>query len=276
MIIPVVYSENQIIRDQSLPPGAFKARDVFMLVSRETGLRVTNFHPVTRDQLEQIHSKDFVNGVFDGKIENGFKTRSVSHLVAITYAVGNFLTSVNLINPDNDLQAVFSLTSGFHHSHYDSCYGYCTFNALILAATDFFRTYKRLVLILDGDAHYGDGCIDIISHLNLQEEMDYAYIGSLDKEYHRKVMDRIKEGPYGLVLYQAGADAYIHDNLGAGTLTKDQFEERDRNVFTACKEGKTPVVFNLAGGYGAPDYNHTLMLHYNTWKTANRVFNDWD
>lgn len=280
MIVPIVYSENQIIRDRTLPPGAFKARDVFKLVERETGLHVHDFFPVTEEHLWLVHDKDFVTQVLRGETLNGFRTRELSHIVSIRYVVGNLLQAVTLTNPPNNFKAVFSLTNGFHHAGYDFCYGYCTFNALSLAAVNFYNEGGGRVLILDGDAHLGDGCIDIRNKLeSAHESHDYLHIGTKQGWDNQKeeIINQLEVGEdYSLVIYQAGADSFIQDNLGAGTFTKQEFEQRDRDVFEACKVSDTPVVFNLAGGYGAPDYNHTLMLHYNTWQTANRVFNGWD
>ena len=49
-----------------------------------------------------------------------------------------------------------------------------------------------------------------------------------------------------LVIYQVGADWYVHDPLGA-VLTGVQMAKRDHAVFAAFK-GR-PLVWNLAGGY---------------------------
>jgi acetoin utilization deacetylase AcuC-like enzyme len=50
------------------------------------------------------------------------------------------------------------------------------------------------------------------------------------------------------VLYQAGADPFIHDPLG-GVLTAEQLRRRDEIVFDWSASSAIPLAWNLAGGY---------------------------
>lgn len=277
MAIPIVYSHEQIIKDPSLEIGAFKARNVYEMVSRDTNLCITDFPKASFEELGRVHSYEFVENLLTGKIPNGFRTTSASHIQSILKVNGNLLKAVQLVgNTPDKSEAAFSITSGFHHAGFDFCHGYCTFNALMLAAVQYHdRTGKR-VLILDGDAHLGDGCIDILKRIpNLTSFIDYSFVGFRGFGYSIKkdrILYRVMTGHYGLVLYQPGADSFINDNLGAGSFTKEQFIRRDEEVFQSCRDSKTNIVWNLAGGYGAPGFTTTLQIHYSTWQTANRVF----
>jgi len=65
-----------------------------------------------------------------------------------------------------------------------------------------------------------------------------------------------------LLLYQAGADPHVNDPLG-GWLTTEQLRERDRRVFTTCRDMRLPIAWNLAGGYQT-NLRKVLDIHDNT------------
>jgi acetoin utilization deacetylase AcuC-like enzyme len=126
--------------------------------------------------------------------------------------------------------------SGFHHASYDSSWGFCTFNGMILAAV----VSGKKTLIIDGDAHYGDGCVNIIKKCGLQDQI--TYVQSFDGHDD---LTCVKD--YELVIYQPGADS-----LEEGpTLTQAQFRFRDLNVFDTCIGFKIPILWCLGGGYNS-------------------------
>jgi acetoin utilization deacetylase AcuC-like enzyme len=52
-----------------------------------------------------------------------------------------------------------------------------------------------------------------------------------------------------VVLYQAGADPYVEDQLGGLALTLAGLEARDRRVLEGCARRGIPAVVTLGGGY---------------------------
>lgn len=275
-MIPVVYNHHQILANSdSLPPGAFKARDVFSLIKPDGLKHVQDFGPVDRAQLKVIHDPLYVDDVIMGRISNGFGTRNPDHTVSILFTVANMMAAANQVLLYQE-PVVYSLSNGFHHAGWAHGGGYCTFNALILAAERLSEELKGSVLILDGDAHFGDGCVDILSCSAFKNSSTvYRHVGQQTPGYEtqlEQITNEILNNEYVAVIYQPGADSYLPDKLGHGTFSRKAFRERDLEVFTACRSSKTPIIFNLAGGYGAPRYFHTLMMHYSTWESANEVF----
>jgi acetoin utilization deacetylase AcuC-like enzyme len=67
----------------------------------------------------------------------------------------------------------------------------------------------------------------------------------------------------GLVLYQAGADAWINDPYGCGYLSFDELRFRDSGIFSACRIRGIPTAWNLAGGYTEP-MDKTVAIHLQT------------
>jgi len=73
-----------------------------------------------------------------------------------------------------------------------------------------------------------------------------------------------------LVLYVAGADPYLEDQLGGLSLTLEGLVERDRLVIRTSLMQGIPVAVVLAGGY-AQSVEDTITIHLNTATVAREV-----
>jgi acetoin utilization deacetylase AcuC-like enzyme len=166
--------------------------------------------------------------------------------------------------------------SGFHHAHYAHAEGYCTFNGLLVAvAAARLMGPVDNVLIIDGDGHYGNGTDDILHRLAIKGITNLTHWG-LDATlrsltWHSQITEALSKHKWDLVLYQAGADAHMDDPYGEGYLNDDEWELRDRLVFSLCHARGLPLVFNLAGGYNVKD-GKTLALHLQTVDTARAIY----
>ena len=74
-----------------------------------------------------------------------------------------------------------------------------------------------------------------------------------------------------LIVFVAGADPYVDDQLGGLALTLVGLTERDRTVFRAAQTAGVPVVSVYAGGY-ARKLEDTVIIHSNTVLAAAEVF----
>ncbi len=103
-------------------------------------------------------------------------------------------------------------------------------------------------------------------HLN-DGTNDTDYLAALDRalsialEHHRP----------DLIVYIAGADPYLHDQLGGLALSIPGLRERDTHVFRFAQSHQLPIVSVYAGGY-ARDVNDTVTIHTNTILAAAEVF----
>jgi acetoin utilization deacetylase AcuC-like enzyme len=106
----------------------------------------------------------------------------------------------------------------------------------------------------DLDVELPDGCTDA------------AYLDALDGamaalwRHHGSL-------PPGLVFYVAGADPHEGDRLGRLKLSRAGLAERDRRVFSACRERGIAVAVSMAGGYGR-DIEDTVAVHLRTLQEA--------
>ncbi len=233
--------------------------------------RQTESPLVTSEQLKAVHDPAYVDGVLEKRIPDGYREKNDASLNQIRAAVGAFIVATELAL---DNMVAFAPVSGFHHAGYDFGGGFCTFNGLLVAAAH-VKKHRGVenVLIIDGDAHWGDGTDDILSRnlstLPYISNLSHSDYGLTPKNWKEKIQDAIEERRWNLIMYQAGADAWIHDTLGSGYLHEEGLRARDALVFFFAVCGRIPVVWNCAGGYNGSD---TLRLHQNTMKEMERRY----
>ncbi len=230
--------------------------------------------PFNEDDFALAHEVSYVQKILNLKTNNGFGTRSKSINQALAYANGSLWASVDHVITHGGLAC--SVSQGFHHASYKSNFGYCTFNGLVIAARKAIARGIDKVLIIDGDAHYGDGTDSCIQSLGLGSQIinitrDHG-IGSsqqgLDVNGWNKYADElIQRHQPKVVLYQAGADAWIDDPYGCGYLSFDELRFRDTGIFGACQRNRVPIAWNLAGGYTDP-MDKTVAIHLQTLEAS--------
>lgn len=263
-LIPVFYDDLMVTSDSGFSPSAAKPKFVLgRWLADQQAIRIIKPRPATCEQFYRAHDEDYVRGVFNGAIENGFGSTSDPVAETLPYTTGSMIDATYEALR-NGIGAV-SPSSGFHHAGHGSNGGFCTFNALMVVAAEF--PFGRIG-ILDFDAHYGDGTEDIIVRNKVQNVAHYSqgrYTNPEPERFLRGIEYMIATmfGKCDVVLYQAGADAHIDDPLGAGFLTTEELFERDRIVFRTLRALKIPVVWNLAGGYQRP-FSKVLDIHANT------------
>jgi len=249
-------------------------------------VRQSNRFPIQPPDLERsalyvAHERKYVDGVMDGTIANGFGNTDP---MLARYALASVASLAGAV--DHVLQGhspvACSASQGFHHAHWDEGYGFCTFNGLMVVAAHQLRNGAvDQVLIVDGDGHYGDGTVDIIDLLDFEGRVAHITrpdIGCPIQSNWNAAMwqsfarDLIRTAKPGIILYQAGADAWDLDPYGAGYLSKEGLAARDRGIFTAARDAGVPLVWNLAGGYADP-MQDTIDIHLQTLTISDEVYN---
>lgn len=278
--LPVFYSEAMLAEAESFSPSAMKPRAVVASWhALGVDMRMESPRPLEPDELCLAHTGDYVEGVLQCYIANGFGNRDPRVAASLPHTSGAMLAAARAAL-ENGRVAV-APCSGFHHAGHDHGGGFCTFNGLMVAAQ--WLRARRLVGrvgILDFDMHYGNGTDHIISRLGL----DYICHYTAGARWHMPhqaeaflaAIDGIVAGmaDCDLILYQAGADPHVDDPLG-GFLTTEQLLNRDWRVFAATRARRIPVAWNLAGGYQRDTVGGIrpiLDIHDNTLRACADVF----
>lgn len=288
-MIPVFYRpEQSCASNESYSPSAGKPRQVVADWLAQphiaTHIKIETFDPLTAIDIKLAHDSAYVDSVLACQEENGFGNRSADVAASLLYTTGSMYAAAKhaLTN-----RIAVSPTSGFHHACYGFGGGFCTFNGLVITALKLKKMgLVKAVLILDFDGHYGDGTDSCIKAAGAQ---DWLFNITRTKHYddtrsclnmtrpgrlYQYVVEEMKVRP-DLVLYQAGADLWNRDPLGAGLLSTEQMRERDAGIFSAAHNNGVPIVMNLAGGY-SKDAKGTiapvLRIHQQTIEEAIKVF----
>jgi acetoin utilization deacetylase AcuC-like enzyme len=191
--------------------------------------------------------------------------------------------------------AAVHLGGGFHHAFAEKAEGFCYLNDLAVAARAMQAEKKiRKAMVIDCDLHQGNGTAKIFQgdptvftfsiHQSdlypVKEESDldiHLENGVKDKEYLQRLHDHVPrildEFRPELILYQAGADPYEHDQLGDLRLTITGLAERDHHILHWAKERNIPIAVTLGGGY-AYDTNETVAIHVGTGMEVWRKWHD--
>lgn len=274
----LTFFRPEMVLDEHTHPGPVKARQL-MLTDVGMGQPLFGgFEMAGLPQLSLVHSAHYVAGIFGGTLPNGFNTFSQDVAKQAAWCSGAMRAAAMWLAA-NQRGCAFVPASGFHHAGWNKAGGYCTFNGLALAVAAFARTANRRsrILIVDGDAHFGNGTDDILQRL--ASWAPSAKVTHVTNEYSsdRKVTadslrTEVFSGEYpkwDLILYQAGADAWEGDPYGAGYASEQELADRDELVFTWARKRGIPVLWNLAGGYAGED---SLRLHTTTLQLATQVF----
>jgi acetoin utilization deacetylase AcuC-like enzyme len=265
--IPVFFNEKQVHDPVAYSKSPLKPGLLARRIAKDAAFEIqSDFGPVTRDEMMLVHTRAYVDGLLDGVVPDGFGNKSTKDFEAIRMTAGNMVAAVGAVL--EGAPVVWSLTSGFHHANPDHGSGFCTIEALSLSAV----RHEARVLIVDEDAHFGDGCMAIgapnVEYMQSGHTHTKRYV-NLDA-YRKHLHLVIAEFKPEVIIYQAGADNWVGDPLG-GCLTMQELYQRDIITLFEAKRAGIGIVVNLAGGY-AENYDDTLTIHMNTGEAIKEVY----
>ena len=286
--IPVFYCPEMSVDSGGYSPSASKPQQVVAdWGSVGLAIEIRSFLPATADELSEVHDPNHVLSILEGNTQNGHGNRIEEVSQSCLWTVGSFVAAAKeAINND---RVACSPTSGFHHAGYDYCGAFCTFNGLMVAAHT-MMTDNVAVAVLDCDRHFGDGTQEVIERLSLEDRVPHWTYGRdvpsgyFRADFEKKIRRFIEtfaahsQPNRRILFYQAGADVHVNDPLGPGErrgMTDDDMRERDRLVFTLCRDLNIPIVWNLAGGYQQDRHggiSRVLDLHRATMDECVRCF----
>lgn len=293
MALRVFYDERQVVNQPGHDSPSSGKPKLVVEEWQKIGLpvEICPVEPVKLEDFEAAHDPDFVQGILNCKLENGFGNKSQLIANSLYWTSGSALSAAKDVLQTGTVAC--SPTSGFHHATYDQCMGFCTFNGLMVTALHLKRKgLVNQVGILDLDHHYGNGTDDIIHNLQLDWVTHYT-IGLEELRFHEPAPqdDSMTQAEYwmtrlpqicetfrgcDLLLYQAGGDLWENDPYAwYGGLDMDQMARRDDIVFSKMKEYGIPCVWNLAGGYRRDEKGTIapiLRIHNQTAEACCRIY----
>jgi acetoin utilization deacetylase AcuC-like enzyme len=178
-----------------------------------------------------------------------------------------------------------NLAGGFHHAFPDHGEGFCVLHDPAIALEALFAAGEiRRAAVLDLDVHHGNGTAAIyagdprVFTCSIHQEHNYpahkppsdldigladgttgpGYLAALERAI-AAVFDQSPE----FLVYIAGADPFVEDQLGGLALTRADLATRDERVLDRAFAEGVPVVVLPAGGY-ARQVSDTVAIHATT------------
>lgn len=169
--IPIIYHPNIIKYDFGEGhPFQSERFKIFMDLFHKIGLDRNSLFEIVEPQtakdedLEMVHTKEYIKRVKMLERTSGHlsvDTYVMPHMVdAAKLIVGSAMTAGRLIMEDEYNIAI--TFGGFHHAGVSQGEGFCLFNDVAIVAKMLLNNYSiKKVLIIDTDAHQGNGTMDI-------------------------------------------------------------------------------------------------------------------
>jgi len=161
-LLPVFYTPKMVSNINCFSPSSGKPARVVGSWQR-LGLPIKIFDPtpVTAAEFKLVHRPGYVDKVLACEVKNGFGNRMPEVAETLPYTTGAMLSAAR--EAIRNHKVAVAPCSGFHHAHFVSAKGYCTFNGLMVTAFVLkAEGWVTRVGILDFDMHYGDGTDELI------------------------------------------------------------------------------------------------------------------
>jgi acetoin utilization deacetylase AcuC-like enzyme len=247
---------------------------------------------VSAEELQRVYSpayvKDLIQGSLDPKAMRRIGFPWSEQLIQRTLtAVGGTILTADLALAHGK---ALNLTGGYHHAFANYGSGFCLFNDLYLAALKMLQHPDiDKVLIFDCDVHQGDGTAKLAEnnqqiytvsihgeknfpHRKQVSDLDFNLAkGTQDDEYLQTVDSALHLaintfGP-DAVIYDAGVDIHVADDLGHLNISTEGIYQRDQLVFNCCEQKGLPVAAVIGGGYQR-DIAALVAVHLQLYRAA--------
>lgn len=150
-------------------PGRVTAIRDLLVGDPVPGVRFAGAEPATREQLQRVHTTSYLENLYEleGKqawLDVDTTAISAGSLDAAEVAAGSAIAAVDAVF-EKRAQSAFAISRPpGHHANAVRARGFCLFNNIAVAAAhaQFHWDIER-VLIIDWDAHHGNGTQDIFA-----------------------------------------------------------------------------------------------------------------
>ena len=251
--------------------------------------------PATDEDVLLVHDAGYVARLRSGtlsyqeilRLEIPYSRQMVD---AFWLAAGGSILAARLALQDG---IGFNVGGGFHHAFPGHGEGFCAINDVAIAVRRLQADGRiRRAMVVDADVHHGNGTaavfaddpsvftLSIHQFNNYPSEKPLSSLdihladGTGDAEYLHRLGNGYRAAlamfQPELLVYLAGADPYMEDQLGGLSLTLDGLMERDRLVIWTALTHGIPVAIVLAGGY-SQSVEDTITIHANTAVVARDV-----
>lgn len=251
--------------------------------------------PVAIEQVKRVLEPHYIDGFKNGTLDTkamrriGFPWSEQLVQRTLTAVGGTLLTGKLALEHGIAL----NLTGGYHHAFANFGSGFCILNDLYLCALQMLQAPDiDRVLVFDLDVHQGDGTAKLAENnsavmtVSLHGEKNFPYrkqVSDMDFPLPKHLTDEpyletveealhlsLKQFQPDAVIYDAGVDVHVDDDLGLLNISTEGVYRRDCMVFEACKKAQLPIAAVIGGGYQR-DIAALVDVHLQLFKAAGVV-----
>lgn len=238
--------------------------------------------------FDPTYIKSLVNGTLPEKMMKRIGFPWSEQLIERTLtAVGGTIATVELAL---EHKTALNLTGGYHHAYANYGSGFCLVNDLYLGSLRALQSSNvESVLIFDCDVHQGDGTAKLAQNnaqiftVSLHGEknfpfrkqrsnLDFNLSKTINNEEYLDTVNKALELAINrctpdFIIYDAGVDIHIDDDLGHLKISTDTIYQRDKLMFSKAKKLDIPIAAVIGGGYQR-DINALTQVHIQLFRAA--------
>ena len=239
--------------------------------------------PATRGELYLVHDKDYVDSVLNEHGEEGYLTAdkwspyiSKGMINAALTAAGSLVTLSEAIAKGEVKNGFAIIRPPGHHATRRKAMGFCIFNNIAIAAEDLLtKNLATRILIVDMDAHYGNGIVDIfkdnpqVYYVSFNQRWVFPYSNGLSTDhikdikinfqqpeseylqiFQKNVSRAISDFKPNFIFVSSGFDAHWRDYMSNLSLSLTTYAKMSKFLVDESNKyvgGK--IIFSLEGGY---------------------------
>jgi acetoin utilization protein AcuC len=134
------------------------ARDLLITSAKKEGINVVEVLPRTATEAEllRVHTPAYIDEVVNQHISTEWDGERPDLASLASLFVGGTLTALDALLT-NKTNLAIHFPGAKHHAQSDHSSGFCVFNDFALAADIASKDHGKKVIIIDIDAHHGDG-----------------------------------------------------------------------------------------------------------------------
>ena len=255
------------------------ARDLLITSAKKEGIDLVEVLPrlATEAELLRVHTPAYIDEVLNQHISTEWDGQRADLANLACLFVGGTLTALDALLT-NKTKLAIHFPGAKHHAQADHSSGFCIFNDFAIAADIASKEHGKNIIIIDIDAHHGDGVENLTANnpkvLTFSVHQDgifpgtgdeskpgYFYniplqAGSGDKELLDAIeqfidvigaRDRIWDWKPDLLFITCGADGHKEDRLSSLNYSVSGYEQVAKKLRGAFPT--LPILLGGAGGY---------------------------
>lgn len=299
-----IYSSNECLAHDtgtSHPERAARLNVLLELINtaRYNAIKQAKPSLVKDSEITRVHSKNLLHILEESapceedelEFIDGDTLLSAGSLNAAKLAAGAVVDAVNDIKEGATKIGLCINRPPGHHATHNQSMGFCLFNNVMVGAAHAASIGFERIAIVDFDVHHGNGCTDILSHIDLpcfyissHQAQHYPGTGRTEENIPNKILNiPLPAGTNGsdirkcyeeevfpaihaykpdLLFISAGFDAHKNDPYGGFNLIESDYAWLTKELYQIAKDHtKSRLISVLEGGYDLDALSESYAAH---------------